>query len=98
MFTLAIPFGSYEYIWPKNAKRLVLLVEMGIESTNDSVLGRNRQGSLRRRPTILLSGPATSLDTVATQSKGPLRIFSRLEHSECVCVQTSNSGSTNTLP
>src|SRR6266702_2444696 len=98
MFTLAITFGSYEYIWPKNAKRLVPLVEMGIELTNDSVLGRNRRGSLRRRPTILLSGPATCLHTIATQSKGPLRIFSRLEHSEYACVPTSNSESTHTLP
>src|SRR6266702_2850591 len=90
MFTLAIPFGSYEYIRPKNAKRLAPLVEMGIDSTNDSVLGdlgRNRRGSLRRRPTILLSGPATCLDTIATQSKGPFSIFSSLQHSECVCVR-----------
>ena len=44
MFTPAMPFRSYKYIWPKNAKRSTPLVAMGIESTNDSALDRDLRG------------------------------------------------------
>ena len=43
MFTPAMPIRTCEYIPPKDANGLVPLFAMGIESTNNPALGRDRR-------------------------------------------------------
>ena len=57
MFTPAMPITSCKYIPHKDAKGLAPLVAMGIESTNDSVLGRDYSDDSDDPPFCCLAQP-----------------------------------------